>query len=171
MAALGKLLVVVLSVALPFFLTYSTPSTYLLSRFLPILTSSHCTIAPHYAHTQVSHRNHHFLIHLHLHQSLYILFLSSHLHLGTPLSIQQSSHGGVLTFRFRWAHADIVERVTKVQVTLFFSYSASGSTQLGMASGSLRGYSIAEGSIAGVLNIERGSGQGVISDSSTSSTT
>lgn len=61
-----------------------------------------------------------------------------------------------------WAHADTTERVTRVQVSTFFSYTANGATQLGITSGTLKGYSIAEGSIAGIASIEQGTGQGVI---------
>lgn len=78
------------------------------------------------------------------------------------MSIQESYDQGVLMFKLRWAHADSTERVTKVQVSTFFSYAASGATHLGMASGTLKGYSIAEGSIAGTVTIEQGTGQGVI---------
>lgn len=55
-----------------------------------------------------------------------------------------------------------------MQVTTFFSYTASGATQLGMASGTLKGYSIAEGSIAGTVSIEQGTGQGAITENSIS---
>lgn len=69
---------------------------------------------------------------------------------------------GVLAFRVKWSKSNIAERVMQAQITLFFNYVASGVTQLGMATGRIDGYSIAEGSIAGIITIERGTGQGVI---------
>jgi hypothetical protein len=75
----------------------------------------------------------------------------------------------VLTFRLKWSKANTAERVVRVQIALFFNYYASGTTQLGMATGSVSSYSIADGSIAGVLTIERGTGQGAITESSSHS--
>lgn len=72
----------------------------------------------------------------------------------------------MLTFRTKWSRSDTTERVIKAQLTLFFNFVASGTTQFGIASGSVSGYNIAEASIAGVLKVERGSGLGAISENS-----
>lgn len=73
----------------------------------------------------------------------------------------------MLSFNIKWSKSNTAERVTRAQVTLFFNYVASGATQLGMASAAINGYSIADASIAGILTIERGTGQGAITDTST----
>lgn len=58
-----------------------------------------------------------------------------------------------MSFRVRWSKSKSSERVTAAQISLFYNFVASGATQLGMATGKITGYNIAEGSIAGVLTV------------------
>lgn len=74
-AALGKLLLIVLSIALPFFVTYSTPSTFALIRFLPFIAFSHLKHAQYHTFPEIPHRNHHISLVLYLHQSVHLLIL------------------------------------------------------------------------------------------------
>jgi hypothetical protein len=168
-AALSKLALLVIAIALPFFLTYSTPSTPLPTRLLPRLAPRHSSHAAHHLQLQVPPRSRHFRLHLPLHQPLQLRLLPRRRHRGTLRPSQQSDSSGVLTFRLKWSKANTAERVVRVQIALFFNYYASGTTQLGMATGSVSSYSIADGSIAGVLTIERGTGQGAITESSSHS--
>ena len=71
-----------------------------------------------------------------------------------------------MNFKVRWSKSKSSERVTSGQITLFFNFAANGATQLGMATGRITGYNIAEGSIAGVLTIEKGTGQTTITSTS-----
>lgn len=73
-----------------------------------------------------------------------------------------------MSFKVRWSKSKNSERVISAQIGLFYNFVGSGATQLGMASGRITGYNIAEGSIAGVLTIEKGTGQSSITSTSKS---
>jgi hypothetical protein len=56
--------------------------------------------------------------------------------------------------------------VRRVEITLFYDYEVRGEKCFGMSTGKVEGYSIAEGTIAGLLTIAKGTGSKAYAENS-----
>jgi hypothetical protein len=63
----------------------------------------------------------------------------------------------MIDYGIKWSK-DSGENVKRVEITLFYDYVVRGEKSFGMSTGRIEGYSIAEGTIGGLLSIAQGTG-------------